>query len=215
MDKLGKWRICNDTFYIPPYPHLYSDCMMSESYSSKRERWQRMLQSLPVGLREHVSLRNLERVASLTPAAQQRLSQAIQSGLRRLHPAIEQLTADPDTSVEDLLHPASQTVKGTRTPKHIQEEIADLIQTTFPDMPRVSAEALAGSDAMAEVRTVAWAIETLLLSLNQRADFVLLVFMAHMCKVTDSLSEIADKSPALKAAYKRPDLHPKSDPRSK
>lgn len=188
---------------------------MSESYSSKRERWQRMLQSLPVGLREHVSLRNVEGVASLTPAAQQRLSQAIQSGLKRLPPAIEQLIADPDASVEALLHPAVQTASSTPIPKHIQTELADLIQTAFPDMPRVSAEALAGSDSMAEVRAVAWANETLLRCLHHRADFVLLVFMAHMCKVADRLGEIADKSPALKAAFKRKDLHSKSDPRSK
>ncbi len=43
---------------------------MTENYQAKRERWQRQLESLPTGLREHVSLRNVESVAALTPQAQ-------------------------------------------------------------------------------------------------------------------------------------------------
>ena len=58
--------------------------LMSENYQSKRERWQRLLESLPAGLREHVSIRNVEAVAALPQPAQARLSEAIQSGLKRL-----------------------------------------------------------------------------------------------------------------------------------
>lgn len=54
---------------------------MSETYQSKRERRQRVLENLPVGLREHVSLHNIEAVASLSPQAQMRLLEAIQAGL--------------------------------------------------------------------------------------------------------------------------------------
>jgi hypothetical protein len=39
---------------------------MSETYQSKRERWQRLMESLPAGLREHISLRNVEAVAALS-----------------------------------------------------------------------------------------------------------------------------------------------------
>ena len=35
---------------------------MSETYQSKRERWQRLREALPEGLRGHVSLRNIEAV---------------------------------------------------------------------------------------------------------------------------------------------------------
>jgi len=54
---------------------------MSETYQSKRERRQRVLENLPVGLREHFSLRNVEAVASLSPQAQMCLLEAIQTGL--------------------------------------------------------------------------------------------------------------------------------------
>ena len=78
---------------------------MSETYQSKRERWQRMLEALPVGLREHVSLRNVEAVAALPSQAQKRLAEAIQAGLKRLPRAVEQLRVNPNTSVADLLNP--------------------------------------------------------------------------------------------------------------
>ena len=77
---------------------------MSETYQSKRERWQRLLETLPAGLREQVSLRNVEAVAALPPLAQERLAEAIQAGLKRLPRAVEQLRVNPNTSVTELLN---------------------------------------------------------------------------------------------------------------
>ena len=82
---------------------------MSESYQSKQERRQRLLESLPEGLRPHVSVRNIEAVAALSPLAQTRLLEAVQAGLKRLPRAIEQLRANPETSVADLLDPPAQS----------------------------------------------------------------------------------------------------------
>ena len=76
---------------------------MSETYRSKRERWQRLLETLPAGLREHVSLRNVEAVAALSAQAQQRLAEAAAAGLKCLPQAVEQLKLNPTTSVTDLL----------------------------------------------------------------------------------------------------------------
>ena len=78
---------------------------MSESYQSKQERRQRLLESMPEGLRPHVSVRNIEAVVALSPLAQTRLLEAVQAGLKRLPRAIEQLRANPETSVADLLDP--------------------------------------------------------------------------------------------------------------
>ena len=78
---------------------------INETYQSKRERWQRMRDNLPAGLRPHVSLRNVEAVAGLPPQAQTRLIEAIQAGLKRLPRAIEQLKGNPDTSESELLNP--------------------------------------------------------------------------------------------------------------
>ena len=70
---------------------------MSETYQSKQEHRQRLLESLPASLRPHVSVRNIEAVVALSQQAQARLLEAIQDGLKRLPRAIEQLRADPDT----------------------------------------------------------------------------------------------------------------------
>src|SRR5512136_15010 len=114
-------------------------CCMSEMYQSKRERWQRLLEALPTGLREYVSLRNVEAVAALTPHAQERLVEAIQSGLKRLPRAVEQLKLNPNTSVADLLKPpaAASTEQPAEFSQQIQTELADLVQMCFPDMPRI------------------------------------------------------------------------------
>src|SRR5512138_2434238 len=112
-------------------------CFMSETYQSKRERWQRLLESLPVGLREHVSLRNVEAVVALAPQAQERLVEAIQSGLKRLPRAIEQLKADPSMSVAGLLNPPAPASPEQQSefPQQVQNELADLVQLCFPHMP--------------------------------------------------------------------------------
>lgn len=116
---------------------------MSESYQSKQERRQRLLESLPEGLRPHVSVRNIEAVAALSPQAQTRLLEAVQAGLKRLPRAIEQLRANPETSVADLLDPPAQPEAElpAQNATSIGQDVADLIQECFPDMPRVSAEA--------------------------------------------------------------------------
>ena len=56
---------------------------MSETYQSKQERRQRLLESLPEGLRPHVSIRNIEAVAALSTQVQTRLLEAVQAGLKR------------------------------------------------------------------------------------------------------------------------------------
>ncbi len=62
----GEYKLAH---VVTPRVHLSTTvriiCRMSETYQSKRELWQRLLEALPVGLREHVSLRNAEAVAAL------------------------------------------------------------------------------------------------------------------------------------------------------
>ena len=184
---------------------------MSETYQSKRERWQRLLESLPVGLREKVSLRNVEAVAALPPQAQERLAEAIQAGLKRLPRAVEQLRVNPNTSVADLLNPPTLPVtKSSSTepefPEHIQNELADLIQLCFPDMPRMSAEALANADVMDVARITAQAHHQLFKSNHLRTDFVVMVLYGLMRQSLGSLEEVIEGTPALWQAFNQSSL---------
>ena len=181
---------------------------MTENYQAKRERWGRLLESLPVGLREHVSLRNVESVAALTPQAQQRLSEAIQAGLKRLPRAVEQLRNNPDTPVSELLNPAAVTVAEVQPQisQHIKDELAGLVQLCFPDMPRVSAEALVEADVMEAARRTAQAHHVLLQSDHLRTDFVMLVVYGLMRQSLEQLEEIIKQAPAIQQAFLQCDL---------
>lgn len=184
---------------------------MSETYQSKRERWQRLLETLPVGLREQVSLRNVEAVAALPPQAQERLAEVLQAGLKRLPRAVEQLRVNPNTSVADLLNPPTLPVAESSStepdfPPHIQNELADLIQSCFPDMPRMSAEALANADVMEVARTTAQAHHQLFKSNHLRTDFVVMVLYGLMRHSLESLEEVIEQTPALRQAFNQSSL---------
>ena len=182
---------------------------MSETYQSKRERWQRMLEALPVGLQKHISLRNLETVTALPPEAQERLAEAIQAGLKRIPRAVEQLRINPNTSIADLLNPSSLPVTestSTDIQQHIQNELADLIQLCFPDMPRMSAEALANADVMDVARTAAQAHHQLFKSNQLRTDFVVMVLYGLMRQSLESLEEVIEQTPALLQAFNQSSL---------
>ena len=179
---------------------------MSETYQSKRERRQRMLEVLPAELREHISLRNVEAVAALAPQAQTRLLEAIQAGLTRLPRAIEKLRKDPQASVADLLDPPSQVevvMSIQSSQPSIVQTVADLIQECFPDMPRVSAEALAGADVMQVVRSVAETNQQIFRSSHIKTDFVMLTLYGLVHQTLERLEEIIEETPALRQAFEQ------------
>jgi hypothetical protein len=178
---------------------------MSETYQSKRERWQRMLEALPVGLREHISLRNVEAVAGLTPQAQERLAEAIQAGLKRIPRAMEQLRERPNTSVAELLDPpvaaGESPLPESDIPEYVRRELTELIQLCFPDMPHVSAEALTTSDVMEVVRHAAQAQKHLLTARTIKTDFVMMIAYGLMRQSLERLEKIIADTPALRQAF--------------
>jgi hypothetical protein len=180
---------------------------MSESYQSKQERRQRLLESLPEGLRPHVSVRNIEAVAALSTQAQTRLLEAVQAGLKRLPRAIEQLRADPQTSIADLLDPPAQPeteLPAQSDSSSIGQEVADRIQECFPDMPRMSAEALADAEVMQVVRSVAEAHQQVFKSGHIKTDFVMLTLYGLIRQTLERLEEIIEETPALRQAFEQP-----------
>jgi hypothetical protein len=177
---------------------------MSETYQSKRERWQRLLATLPAGLREHVALRNVEAVAALRPQAQVRLLEAIRSGLKRLPPAVEKLKVNPNLPVAELLEPTAQAIIPVDPP--IQAELADMIQQCFPDMPQVSAEALADANLMDVARMIGRAHNQMLVSEHLKTDFVMMVLYGLMRQTLDQLEEIIEQTPSLRQALEKSSL---------
>jgi len=180
-------------------------CRMSETYQSKRERWQRLLEALPPGLREHVSLRNVEAVVALAPQAQERLIKAIEAGLKRLPRALEQLKLDANTSIADLLNPPASTSpeQPSESPQQIQNELTDIVQLCFPDMPRISAEALASAEVMDVARQIIQAHHNLFEANHLRTDFVMVVVYALIRQALERLEEIIADTPASQQAIRQ------------
>lgn len=179
--------------------------LMSETYQSKRERWHRLLETLPAGLREHVALRNVEAVASLPPQTQARLMEAIRAGLKRLPPAIEKLKINPNLPVAELLDPTIVPPVPESTTQ-IQEEVADMIQQCFPDMPRISADALAEAGLMDAARSIALAHRNMLASDHLKTDFVMMVLYGLMCQTLEQLEELIQQTPTLRQAFDQSSL---------
>ncbi|NJC97471.1 MAG: hypothetical protein FIB03_14235 [Anaerolineae bacterium] len=191
---------------------------MSETYQSKRERRQRLFESLPNELREHVSQRNVEAVAALPAEAQARLTEAIQAGLKRLPRAIEQLKIDPQTPIPDLLNPSSPVaspVHGSESSQHIRNELADLIQLSFPDMNRLSAEALTEADVLDVARQTLQTHHQVFRSRHLRTDFVMVILYGLMRGSLEQLEEIIRETPALRQAITQSPLPWKPNERRK
>jgi hypothetical protein len=193
---------------------------MSETYQSKRERWQRLLETLPESLREHVSLRNVEAVAALTQRAQARLAEAIQAGLKRLPRAVEQLKVDPDTSVADLLKPPADTPMQTletspEFPAFLKKELADMIQLCFPDMMRLSANALTEAEVLEVARQIMQTQHQLFQSRHLKTDFVMVILYGLMRQGLERLEGIIQEAPALRRAITQSPLPWKFNERRK
>lgn len=165
-----------------------------------------MLEALPIGLRGHVSLRTVEAVTALPPQAQARLLEAVHAGLKRVSGAIEHLRADPETPVSDLLDPPSlvEFVQPIQSdPSSISKEVANLIRECFPDMPRVSAEALAEAEVMQVVRSVAETHQQIFKSSHIKTDFVMLTLYGLVRRTQERLEEIIDETPALRQTFEK------------
>jgi hypothetical protein len=96
------------------------------------------------------------------------------------------------------LEPLIQTEEST-----VSQEVANLIQECFPDMPRVSAEALADADVMQVVRAVAETHQQIFNSNHIKTDFVMLALYGLMRQTFERLEEIIEETPALRQAFEQ------------
>lgn len=184
---------------------------MSETYQSKRKRWKRLQAELPDDLRPHVSLRNVEAVSKLTSDTQATLVEAIQAGLKSLPQAIKALQENPALSVSDLLGTTPTAAVKEETVElelsaEVREELADLIQLCYPDMPRLSANALTEAEAMQVVGGLTGSLLQVFASAHIKSDFVMVVLYALLRDAQERVDAQIDDTPAAQAALSQSDL---------
>lgn len=186
---------------------------MSETYQAKRKRWKRLQAQLPKTLRPHISLRNVEAVSKLPPEAQSCLAEAIERGLKSLPKAIQALQENPSLSVADLpgisssaAAPQKAKTENIEIPPEIREELADLIQICYPDMPRLSAEALTEAKATEVVGALAGSCAQVFASSHIRSDFVMVMLYALLQDAQERIELLIDDAPAAQSALAQSDL---------
>lgn len=183
---------------------------MSETYQAKRKRWKRLQAELPDNLRPHISLRNVEAVSKLAPEVQARLTEAIEAGLKSLPQAIQALQKNPALSASDLLGTAPAAVKEETVElelsAEVREELADLIQLCYPDMPRLSADALTEAEAMQVVGGLTGSLLQVFASPHIKSDFVMVVLYALLRDAQERVDALIDDTPAAQSALSQSDL---------
>ena len=171
---------------------------MPVPYDQRRQRREKLAEELPPNLRKWVALRHVETVAKFPPEIQQRLIESIITGVR-VPAAIRFLKENPETTVEEIVMAVGkrrQTEnKGTQVspePNHLTF-LANLLQTCFPDMPRATADAMAGSELLSEVLDVVCAQQTCFDSRHAQSDFVVVVLCGLALATIERLNQLISK----------------------
>jgi hypothetical protein len=103
-------------------------------------------------------------------------------------------------------------IKSITHPLTARKQLADLVQLCYPDMPRLSAEALSDADALAEILRVISVQEAMFSSARLHSDFVVVIFYACLRQALERLEAHLDSNPAFQQAVSQSGLnHPFSE----
>ncbi|MGD2157044.1 MAG: hypothetical protein PVG14_00180 [Anaerolineales bacterium] len=173
-------------------------------YKERRRRRHKLVEELPPSLRDRIALRNVEAVTKFSSQTQEILAEALDAGIR-ISVVIPFLKENPDARVEEIIQACQETTdrprpnakKGNQTPPGTQDiaTLADLLQTCYPDMPRMTAEAMAGSELLSEVLSIICAQRVCFESRHAESDFVVIVLCGLALRTIERLNQIIPKRP--------------------
>lgn len=188
---------------------------MPISYAERKKRRQKLLQGLPLELRQRLALRHVEAVAKLPPGAQRTLAKALLAGMRRLPDAIAYLQSQPQASVEEVLRAcedgrdgksvlptseASQPWSLADPDPGALAELSDLLQSCFPRMPGMTARALAADDLLSEVLALVLARQACFRSISIQSELVFVVLCGLALRFIDELNRLMASRPHYRGA---------------
>jgi hypothetical protein len=193
---------------------------MPISYAARKKRRQALLQQLPPVLRERLALRHVEAVVRLPLGAQDTLGMALSAGLGSIPVAIAYLQEQPDASLEEVLqacryglrtsaartklpHPASG-VNIPNSPANPDPEaladLAGLLQTCFPGMPELTAQALAADELLSGVLALARAGQACFRSTAIQSELVFVTLCGWALRFIGELNRLMDSRPHYQGA---------------
>lgn len=189
---------------------------MPVPYEERRKRREALRKQLQPALQPYIALRNAEPVSHLSPKSQETLIEALTSGNRiRITDAIDHLSEYPQATVADILQISAKKKDGSLRssvfPKTLGEGVVDpeairqmtaLIRACFVDMPQVSAEALAASDVMSDLRSIQATHQYLFQSPHGKTDFVMIAFYELLQQDVSRLDKIISENVSLQHAIR-------------
>lgn len=175
---------------------------MPVPYAQRRQRRQQLVKGLHPSLRGRIALRHIETVSKFLPASQGKLAEAIDAGVG-IPAAIRFLKKNPQATVDEIIARCQKTTgRRQQTSKQVHQEIpdhndliwlADLLQACFPDMPRATAEAMAGSELLSEVLGIVYAQQVCFRSRHAQSDFVIVVLCGLVLRNIEELKQIVSR----------------------
>jgi hypothetical protein len=181
-------------------------------YAERRRRRQQLSEQLPPALQGRIALRNLEAVTKLPPKAQQTLAGALDLGIGA-PAAIRYLLENFDATLDEVIQKCRKTTYErdrktkrrieTLTDTHDVAELAEILQFCFPDMPRITAEAMAGTELLSGVLGILRAERECFGSRHIESEFVVVALCGLMLKTLERINQILLERPIYRQALQQ------------
>jgi hypothetical protein len=187
-------------------------------YAERKKRRQQLADELPPNLRGRIALRHVEAVSGFSPQTQRTLAEALEAGIRT-PAAIAYLQEHPEALLAEV---AGNCDTGKRRPEGVKivdegrpqsgteadgeqavTELTDLLAYCYPDMPQITAQAMATSELLAGVLGVIQAQEACLAAPQAESDFVLVVLCGLAQKTMARLDQLVSRKSAYRQALRQ------------
>ena len=175
---------------------------MPVPYAQRRQRRQQLAEKLHPSLREQIALRHIEAVSKFSPEVQSRLAEAIDAGVR-IPAAVQFLKENPDAIVDQIISKCQKTTSKHRRNTKQENQLApdacdlavltDLLRNCFPDMPRATAEAMAGSELLSDVLGIVHSQQVCFRSHHAQSDFIIVVLCGLALRNIEQLKQTIPK----------------------
>jgi transcription-repair coupling factor (superfamily II helicase) len=173
---------------------------------------------LPPDLRGRIALRHVEAVSQFSPQTQRTLAEVLATGIRA-PAAIVFLKEHPEALLAEVVANCRTRKRRGKRVKIMEDgrpqsgsesdcesavtELTDLLTYCYPDMPQITAQAMATSELLAGVLAVIRAQQACLATPQAESDFVLVVLCGLACKNLARLDQLVSQKPAYMQALQQ------------
>lgn len=198
---------------------------MPVPYAERKKRRKKLAAELPPDLQGQIALRHVEAVSAFSPQAQRTLAEALAAGASasaavaflKDHPeagraevvascrARQRKKQMTDGKLPRVEAPTESAPDGSESgTQQVSEqtltELTDLLRYCYPDMPAITAEAMAAAELLAGVRAVIGAQQACLAAPEAESDFVLVALCGLAVQTLARLDQRVSARPAYRRA---------------